>query len=113
MELRLPLDKLQRLFSLLTRWRGRSSGLHKDLESLVGTLQHASRVVRPGRTFMRRIFNLLAQTQHFRQHFVVLLNAECKADIEWWFTTYNGAITSYRQFGHNQLRQDFSRVVTS
>ena len=47
-------------------------------------LQHASKVVRPGRIFMRRIHDLLAQTQRFKKHFRVRLSSECKADIEWW-----------------------------
>ena len=35
---------------------------------------------------MRRIYDLLAQTQHFKPHFRVRLNSECQADIEWWST---------------------------
>ena len=84
MSLRLPDEKLERLRSLLVSWRGQDSHTRKELESLAGMLQHASRVVRPGRTFMRRVYDLLAQTQQFKPHFRVRLNSECKADIEWW-----------------------------
>ena len=65
MQLRLPSEKLQRLRDLLGEWRGRRAGRRNYLESLVGMLQHASRVVHTGRTFVRRIYNLLAQTVHF------------------------------------------------
>ena len=55
MELRLPPDKLQRLLQLLRDWRGKKVGSRKELESLVGLMQHASKVVRPGRIFLRRL----------------------------------------------------------
>lgn len=48
MEVRLPRDKLQRLVSLLAHWQGRTTGIRRDLESLTGMLQHATKVVRPG-----------------------------------------------------------------
>ena len=85
MELRLPADKLLRLTELLCHWRGRVAGSRKELESLAGVLQHASKVVHPGRTFIRRIYNLIAATQHFKPHFTVRLNRECQADVEWWY----------------------------
>ena len=84
MVLRLPSEKLERLQSLLAAWQRKGSCQRADLESLAGMLQHASKVVRPGRIFMRRIYDLLAQTQHFKKHFQVCLSSECKADIEWW-----------------------------
>jgi len=84
MELRLPADKLTRLAGLLEAWHGRKAGIRRDLESLVGMLQHASKVVRPGRIFLRRIYDLLAATNHFKPHFTVRLNRECRADIDWW-----------------------------
>jgi hypothetical protein len=93
MTLSLPAEKLQRIGSLLQEWHGRSAGTRRDLESLVGTLQHAAYVVRPGRLFLRRIYDLLAGTSHFKPHYFVRLNAECRADIEWWVTfhrSWNG-----------------------
>ena len=47
--LRLPVDKLERVQSLLQFWKGKGSVQRRDLESLVGLLQHACKVVRPGR----------------------------------------------------------------
>ena len=93
MTLSLPHEKLRRLHDLLGSWRGRRAGSRRDLESLVGMLQDASRVVRPGRIFLRRIYNLLAQTAQFKQHYTVRLNREFQADVEWWFTfiqSWNG-----------------------
>ena len=93
MELRLPADKLARLSDTLQGWRGRRAGSHRDLESLVGLLQHSTQVVRPGRVFLRRLYNLLARTASFKPHYSVRLNSEAQADVEWWCTflhTWNG-----------------------
>ena len=53
-------------------------------ESLVGILQHASSDFRPGRLFLRRMYDLLARTSGFKPHYFVHLNANSKAAIEWW-----------------------------
>ena len=94
MELRLPADKLLRLKDLLRQWRGRQHGVRQKLESLVGMLQHAAKVVRPGRTFIRRLYTLLTQTHQLKPHFFVRLSRESQADIEWWNTfisSWNGS----------------------
>ena len=85
MTLSLPEEKLERIGSLLQEWHGRRAGTRRELESLVGTLQHAACVVRPGRLFLRRIYDLLAGTSHFQPHHFICLNAESRADIEWWY----------------------------
>lgn len=82
--LRLPNEKLRNLREQIASWRGEKSVLKGKLESLIGQLQHACKVVRPGRTYMRRLYNLLSQTSHFQNHYRVQLNRECQADIEWW-----------------------------
>lgn len=99
MTLCLPVEKLQRLRTLLAEWQGRKSGLRRELESLVGQLQHASKVVRAGRCFMRRQYDLLANTHHFQKHFRVRLNAECQADVEWWvpFCMHWNSVSILRQ----------------
>ena len=53
MSLRLPAEKLAELRLLVANWLGRKCCTVRELESLVGKLQHASKVVRPGRTFLR------------------------------------------------------------
>ena len=84
MELRLPPDKLQCLLQLLCDWRGKKVGSQKKLESLVGLMQHASKVVRPGRIFLRRLYDLLAVTHHYKPHYLIRINHDAQADIEWW-----------------------------
>ena len=48
----LPLHKLRELKELVEEWLPKRSCRVKDLQSLVGKLQHACKVVRPGRTFL-------------------------------------------------------------
>ena len=69
--LRLPQDKLADLKQLVASWIERKSCLLGDLQSLVGKLQHACKVVCPGRTFLRRMFELLKGRPR-RQHTVHL-----------------------------------------
>lgn len=73
-EHRLPSDKLQRLRSLLEEWGDRRHYTRKELESLVGLLNHACKVVRLGRSFLRRMFDFLHGTHHppGRDHFIHL-----------------------------------------
>ena len=51
-ELRLPEEKLKRLLDTLAQWEQKKSCTRKELESLIGSLQHACTVIQPGRTFM-------------------------------------------------------------
>ena len=91
MELRLPQEKLQRLKLLVAEWRHRKSCLRKELESLVGHLSHACKVVRPGRRFLRGLIGRLAGAK--RRHFHIRLNTEFRADLEWWhifLASWNG-----------------------
>ena len=94
MEIRLPEEKLRKLQELLLSWRGRRSGQGKELKSLVGMLQHAATVVRLGRIFLHRLYNLLTQTSHFKPHYSVRLASEPQADIKWRCTfirSWNGS----------------------
>ena len=58
MTIRLPERKVKELANLLTQWKGRRVARRCELDSLVGKLAHASQVVQPGKTFMRRLFEL-------------------------------------------------------
>ena len=58
-QLRLPGDKLKRKRALLQQWRARRTCTRKELESLIGLLNHACKVVRSGRSFLRRMIDLL------------------------------------------------------
>ena len=56
---RLPSNKLIELESLIRNWLPRKACKVRELQSLVGKLQHACKVVCPGRTFLRQMLELL------------------------------------------------------
>ena len=85
-QLRLPAEKLEQLKVLLRRWLPRRSCRRRELESLVGTLHHACCVVRPGRTFLRRILDLLRIPGARKGHHHVRLNNDFRSDLRWWDT---------------------------
>ncbi len=84
LELRLPSEKLVRLQLLLKRWINYKFCKKKDLESLVGHLQDASRVVHSGRTFTRHLIDLLKKAHHHTARSFSRLNVEARSDILWW-----------------------------
>ena len=91
-ELRLPEDKLQRLLQTVRDWESRKSCSRAELESLIGVLQHATKVIQPGRSFLRRAIKLLSVAKQHHHH--IRLNAEFKADLAWWrvfASHWNGA----------------------
>ena len=82
MEARLPLDKLIRAKQALQQWLHRKSATLKELQSLIGTLQFACRVVAPGRVFLQRIISLTKGITNSRWH--IKLNGEFRKDISMW-----------------------------
>ena len=56
---RLPERKVKELRELIREWSQKKSCRVRDLQSLVGKLQHVCKVVRPGRTFLGRMLELL------------------------------------------------------
>ena len=67
-EVRLPSEKLIRLQREIKQWSRRRSTSKRELLSLIGQLQHACCVVRPGRSFLRRMISLstVAKELHHR-----------------------------------------------
>ena len=81
-ELRLPSEKLERILATLTEWERQKSCTRRELESLIGTLQHACTVIRPGRTFLRNAIPLLKMAKE--QHHHIRLSVEIWSDLAWW-----------------------------
>ena len=78
----LPEDKLVALRELIASWCHRWWCSRAQLESLIGHLHHAAKVVWPGRTFLRRMIDLLC-CFHRRDH-PIHLNSEFHLDLQWW-----------------------------
>ena len=81
-QLHLPEDKLQRLLLLVSEWLPCKACTRRELESLIGSLQHTCKVVRPGRSYLRWAIDLLSIAK--RPHHHIRLNHEFRSDLMWW-----------------------------
>ena len=80
--MRLPTEKLHRLKQEIGSWAQRRSCTKRELLSLIGQLQHACCIVKPGRSFLRRMISLstVARELHHR----IRLNKGFRSDLQWW-----------------------------
>jgi len=78
----LPAEKLMALQELIHSWQNRRWCNRRQLESLIGHLHHAAKVVWPGRTFLRRMLDLLCCFRT-RNH-PIRLSSEFQLDLQWW-----------------------------
>ena len=60
----------------------RKSCTCKELESLIGSLQHACTAIQPGRTFMRSAIPLLKVAKC--QHHHIRVSTDLRSDLAWW-----------------------------
>ena len=70
------------MLDLLRLWLDKIQATEKELASLAGKLLYASRVVRPGRTFLNRA--LATKRQAAAAGGTIILDAGFFADISWW-----------------------------
>ena len=106
LQARLPKDKFDCTTALLEQWSHKRFCKRKDLESLIGHLQHACKVVPQGRTFLRRMINLLCVFR--RDDHPIRLNREFFLDLTWWrelFCSWNGC--SFLQYPYWAPLPDF------
>ena len=92
MESRLPLDKVEKIKKLLNEFMGLQKVTLKQLQSLLGVLNLACRVIIPGRPFLRRLMDLTRGVD--KPHHHLRLNHEAKADLAAWklfIDTFNGS----------------------
>ena len=82
MEIRLPEDKLSRIHAQLAIWLGKKKATKREILSLVGLLQHATKVVRPGRTFVSRMYSTAAKLKEL--YYYTRLNKDFRSDLHWW-----------------------------
>lgn len=80
--LRLPGPKLARLQSLIQEWSRNKSASKHDFQVLLGHLNHATAVVRLGRSFLWEIISTMSRPR--QSNHPVRLNVACRADIAWW-----------------------------
>ena len=82
MEARLPDDKLDRIRRLVHTWLRKRKARKREILSLVGLLQHATKIVRSGRTFVSRMYATAAKLK--KMHYFTRLNRDFRSDLAWW-----------------------------
>ena len=82
LQARLPPKKRMHVIALLEVWSQKQFCRRKELESLIGHLHHACKIAPQGRTFLRRMINLLCAFQ--RDDHPIRLNKEFRLDLLWW-----------------------------
>ena len=91
LQARLPQEKFDCIHTLLVSWSLKCHCTWKELESFIGNLHHACKVVPSGGNFLRHMINLLSA---FRRHdHPIRLNREFHLDLSWWlefFQSWNG-----------------------
>lgn len=90
-EARLPFDKVQKIRTLVTSFIPRKKVTLREIQSLIGLLNFACRVVVPGRAFLRRLIDLTKGIA--KPHYRLRLTREARRDLIAWksfIDTYNG-----------------------
>ena len=86
--LRLPEEKLTEIRALILSWLHKKVAVARDLKSLVGKLENACKVVRPGRSFLRHMLDLLHGVHSNRR--LIRLSEAFRSDVLWWHTFLEG-----------------------
>ena len=82
MEARLPVDKLTCIQEALGQWTIRKSATLQELQSLIGTLRFACKVIAPGHPFLQHIIHLTNGIKF--PHWHIRLNFGFRKDISMW-----------------------------
>ena len=86
MEIRLPEEKLARIKETLRQWLTKKNATKQKILSLVGQLQHATKVVRCGCTFTARMYGIAAELK--KLHYYTRLNRQFHSDLALWYTFF-------------------------
>ncbi len=81
--LSIPEHKLVDTIELLESWLNRKRCTKRELLSIIGKLSFAARVIRAGRTFLRRLITLSTKVKYL--HYKINLNKEAQKDLKWWY----------------------------
>ena len=91
LEIRISQERLSDIYADLCNWECRKKCTKRELLSLIGKLMFISKVVRSGRTFVRRLIELSKRAKYL--HHRIKLNSSAQQDIRWWLAylpTWNG-----------------------
>ena len=82
MSISIPEDRYNEIMTMLPTWLHKKTCTKKQLLSLIGKLSFVCKVIRPGRTFLRRLIDLSTTVQKLHHH--INFTADARADIAWW-----------------------------
>ena len=102
LQIRLPSQKLFNLKSELSQAFSHKCITKRNLQSLAGLLQYATKVIRPGRAFLHRLY-ALQSIGHSPFH-RIRLNVAARGDILWWHvfaSEWNGLSLLWNSSRHN------------
>ena len=91
METKLPHNRLQRMCNVISTWLKKKKATNRDILSLVGLLQHATKVVQCGRPFLSRMCATAAKVRQMDYH--THLKRDSCSNLHWWNTfliSWNG-----------------------
>ena len=90
----IPQDKLQKALNLIQQLLNKSFALLLDVQKLVGLLNFMCKCIKPGRAFMRRLWNLTCVSNTTsNKHLTVVLTTASKQDLLAWrffIAAFNG-----------------------
>ena len=78
----LPPEKLDRMQKTVASWFPKRKATKRDILSLVGLLQHATKIIQPGRTFVHRVYLTVSKVREL--HYYTRLGKEFWSDLSWW-----------------------------
>ena len=81
MTLSLPMSKIDKLTNAIAQLESRGSATKRELESVAGLMAHCATVIKGGRTFSRRVYDLCDSVSRRGR---TLLSEEMLLDFEWW-----------------------------
>ena len=112
MEIRLPEDKMLQIKKLLQEWNNKQECTKRELLSLIGILGFASKVVKPGRMFTRRLIDFGTTFDGLDDKGAV--TQEVRKDIAWWeefVEQWNGkSLLNPQAHFHFQMSTDASNL---
>ncbi|XP_033731470.1 uncharacterized protein LOC117344735 [Pecten maximus] len=91
MEARLPVEKIDRIREILNSFSQRKTCTKRELLSLLGHMNFASRVIRPGRSFVSHLIKLSTSVSKLHHH--VTLTSAVRSDLVMWsnfLSSWNG-----------------------
>ncbi len=102
-------QRMNEITEELVAWQERRICTKRELLSIIGRLAFASRVVRAGRTFLRRLISLSKTVKCL--HFNVKLNKSARADFAWWLKcirSHNGVTIFPKEWSDHECKVMYS-----